>query len=158
MGGLIIFIVVMVVISLVLRLLREMFKWVDYVAWAFVAIGLLMFILGWINAGFWTGLLSGGTIMLVTGWMFGLGENTIERNGTEGTLDDCKKCNYNKVRIIEDYGDYFITQCPRCGKKKLLVDYCEECHSKEFKIDVKGDYVIVICKRCGHVKRILFND
>lgn len=102
-----------IVLILIIRGLRSITKWVDYIVWLIVIVGV---IICWITEGFWTALLFGvGGIFFVT-ILFGSG--TTLRQGKHQWFVSCSKCGYDYFDILEDEGSEILIQCKRCGNKE----------------------------------------
>ena len=106
-------IIVLFVVSIICRLLRSLSEVVDYIAYLIV---LAAFIIVWINAGFWFGLLAGFVGMIAIYLLFGIGSGTeVKKFGRKYTLS-CKDCGYDDLEILEENEVGVCTRCKRCGK------------------------------------------
>ena len=105
-------IITLIIIGIICRALRARFKAVDWIAYLFI---LAVFILTWIEDGFWIGLLSGFFSLIIVVLVLGMGGGTeIKRFGYKYMLV-CKECGYEKLEILDDTGDMINTRCKRCG-------------------------------------------
>lgn len=106
-------IITLVIIVGVCRLLRSLFKAVDWIVYLLV---LAVFIITWITDGFWIGLLAGIVGSVVAVFLFGMGGGTeVKRFGHTYTLT-CSECGYEDLEIMVHTEVGVVTRCRRCGK------------------------------------------
>ena len=107
-------ILILVVAAIVLRLLRSLFEWVDYVA---IAIYIVVPIVVWITNGFWAALLAFIITSIAVYLLFGIGTKNTEWQGDDGQRYSisCYKCNYEHMEILSSYEKGVYARCKRCG-------------------------------------------
>lgn len=104
--------IVLIVVVIICRALRAVFKAIDWIVYLFV---LAAFIIVWIMDGFWMGLLAGAIGCVAVSLLFGIGGGTeIRKFGYKYTLT-CDKCGYDHLEITAHTDDGVITRCKRCG-------------------------------------------
>jgi len=113
-------VIVLVIIGFILRVLRSIFVWLDYIAYALIFI---CSIIVWISDGFGPALITffGGAIAISL--LFGIGSKTeIRKFGHKYSLE-CSKCGYGNLEIIRDENDVVITKCKRCGQVEHTLNH-----------------------------------
>lgn len=116
--GFIGWIIALVVISIVCRALRSIFKVVDWIAYLIV---LAAFVIVWITNGFWMGLLAGIIGCVVVAILFNIGGGTeVKMFGHTYTLE-CDKCGYDHLEILEYTEVGVRVRCKRCGKESFFI-------------------------------------
>ena len=107
-------ILILVVAAIVLRLLRSLFEWVDYVA---IAIYIIVPIVVWITNGFWAALLAFFITSIVLYYLFGVGNEKTKWQGDDGQRYSisCYKCNYEHMEILSSDEQGVYARCKRCG-------------------------------------------
>lgn len=108
-------ILTLVIISLLIRFLRSMFKFVDYLCYIYIiAVPAVV----WYNHNIWWALGIGFLNLLLTQIMTGIFNQTeIERYGKIFSCH-CEKCGYGNVDIIGEEGNYITIECRRCQYRK----------------------------------------
>lgn len=106
-------IIIFVVIVLVVRALRSVTEWVDYIVWGLLVIGFIVF---WIASGFWNAVLFGVIGAIAATILLGSGK-TIKQGNKEWFVE-CSKCGYNYYDILEDEGSDILIKCKRCGNEE----------------------------------------
>ncbi len=111
--GILGWIIILVVVSIICRILRSLFQAVDWIVYLLI---LAAFIFIWITKGFWWGLLAGIIGSVVATFLFGMGGGTkVSKFGHTYTLT-CKDCGYDDLEITTDTEVGVVTRCKRCGK------------------------------------------
>ena len=107
-------ILILVVAAIVLRLLRSLFEWVDYVA---IAIYIVVPIVVWITNGFWAALLAFFITSIAVYLLFGIGNDKTKWQGDDGQKYSisCYKCNYEHMEILSSDEKGVYARCKRCG-------------------------------------------
>lgn len=101
-----------IVLAIVLRGLRSIFQWVDYIACGLIII--LPIAVGIAN-GFWAGVGTFVVASIAVGLLFGVGGGTdVRHNGHNYTMT-CRECGYEGLEILGREGNVVYTKCKRCG-------------------------------------------
>jgi hypothetical protein len=99
-------------VAIVLRILRRLFKWVDYLIWAIMVI---VPIIAWISEGFIVGVVTFFGVAIAASLLGGFGNKTeIRRFGHKYSLN-CEECGYDSLEIIGEEDNVVVTKCKRCG-------------------------------------------
>lgn len=116
--GIIGWIIILIVATIVCRVLRSVFEAIDWIAYLLVPAA---FIFVWITNGFWSGLLAGIIGCAAVSLLFGIGGGTeVRMFGNKYTLT-CTKCRYDDLDIAERTDNGIITtRCKRCGHKDIF--------------------------------------
>lgn len=104
--------IVLVVVAIICRALRAVFKAVDSIIYICV---LAAFIIVWITDGFWMGLLAGVIGCIVVYLLFGIGGGTEVRKFGHKYALKCNECGYDHLEITAHTDDGVVTRCKRCG-------------------------------------------
>ena len=107
-------ILILVIAAIVLRLLRSLFEWVDYVAYG---IAIIVPIIVWITNGFWTAVLAYIITSIAVYLLFGIGNEKTKWQGDDGQRYSisCHKCNYEYMEILSSDEKGVYARCKRCG-------------------------------------------
>lgn len=105
-------IAIIAISAIVLRLLRSIFVWMDYVAGAIVIIAPIIM---WISEGFWGALITFFVASIAVSLLFGLGAKTEWRNETGRYSITCHKCDYGGMEILSSDENGVYARCKRCG-------------------------------------------
>lgn len=99
-------------VAIVLRILRRMFKWVDYLI---IAIMIIVPIIVGISEGLGAGILTFFGTAFILGLLTGIGSKTeIRRFGNKYSLE-CRECGYGGLKILNEEDNIVLTKCKRCG-------------------------------------------
>lgn len=103
----------LVVVSIILRVLRSFFVWIDYIAYALIIIPSIVI---WVQEGFWWALVAFFLIGIVIVLLFGLGDSQEVRRGRYKWSLTCSECGFGDLEILKEDESYVVTKCKRCGK------------------------------------------
>lgn len=103
---------IIVILAIVLRLLRSIFVWMDYVAGAIIIIASIVM---WISGGFWVALITLFVASIAVSLLFGLGSKTKWIDETGRYSITCYKCNYGRMEILSSDENGIYARCKRCG-------------------------------------------
>ena len=106
------FVGIALVLAIVLRVLRSIFQWVDYVAYGLIFI--LPIVVGIAN-GFWAGVGTFVATCIIVPLLFGLSDGTQVRDNGCNYVLKCSKCGYDELEVTEKGDGYVVTKCKRCG-------------------------------------------
>lgn len=105
--------ILLVIISLILRALRSIFVWIDFIAYAIL---IIVPIIMWISEGFWPALITFFGAAIAISLLFGIGSKTeIHRFGHKYSLE-CSECGYGNLEILREEDNVVVTKCKRCGQ------------------------------------------
>lgn len=105
-------IAILAVVVIVLRILRHLFKWVDYLI---IAIMIIFPIIVGISEGLVVGIITFFVTAAALSALVGVGNKMeIHRFGYKYSLE-CKECGYEKLKILHEEGNVIVTKCKRCG-------------------------------------------
>lgn len=104
--------ILLVITSIVLRILRSFFVWIDYIAYALIIIPPIII---WVQEGFWQALLALVLIGIAVTLLFGLGDSHEVRRGRLKWSLTCSKCGYGDLEILAEDESHVLTKCKRCG-------------------------------------------
>ena len=102
---------IMAVVAIVVRILRRMFKWVDYII---IANMILTPIIVGISEGWGAGIIAFFGTAFFSSLLFGVGNKTeIRKFGHKYSLE-CSECGYEKLEILQEEDNIVVTKCKRC--------------------------------------------
>lgn len=105
-------IAILAVVVIILRILRRLFKWVDYLI---IAIMIIAPIIVGLSEGLVVGIITFLVTAAALSALVGIGNKTeIRRFGYKYSLE-CKECGYEKLKILREEDNVIVTKCKRCG-------------------------------------------